>query len=238
MAHDFWAGAKDSAVGQPANVFLGFGHDFPEPDEIKPETYAERYDPVTLIGVSGPIALKAGDQAQNFVSEGPLSAGSYYVLVNSKVGFASRTPSGYVRKSKAEDPTATTCSYGGNFGKNLINLDPASDDSFVTKPVGHKLEIVPQVNPETVKVGEKFPVKVLLDGSPLPRATVEAFFAGFYEDNEALAFSASTDKDGLVYIIPLRPGKWLANVSHTVPYSDLKVCDREAYGASLAFTIK
>ncbi|MDR2387781.1 MAG: DUF4198 domain-containing protein [Deltaproteobacteria bacterium] len=236
-AHDFWAGLEKAAVGEPALIFLGFGHHFPAADEIKAEVYAERFEPITLIGTKGPIALKAGAQGQDFVSEAPLAAGSYYVLAAGKPGFSSRSPSGYVRKSKADEPSAISCSYGASYGKNLINLDPPSPDSFVTKPVGQKLEIVPQVNPAKVKVGEKFPVKVLFDGKPLAGASLGAYFEGFSEGNEALAFSATTNKDGLVNIIPLRPGAWLAKVSKSDPYSDPKICDRESYSASLAFTI-
>jgi uncharacterized GH25 family protein len=80
-------------------------------------------------------------------------------------------------------------------------------------------------------------VKVLFNGEPVAGASVGAFFAGFTEDNEALAFSASTDQDGLVEIIPLRSGNWLAKVSKSDPYADEKVCDRESYSASLAFKI-
>lgn len=274
LALDFWAGVEKAAVGEPALVFQGMGEDFPKPEEIKPQAYADRYEPVTMVGANGEVKLTKGKRGGSFVSEEPLAAGSYYVLASSVVGFASRTPSSVVRKSKAEEPTATTCSYGGNFGKTLVSLTPApeppadaagevkagqpaeapadppageakadpplaavSGDGFVTKPVGQKLEIVPLVNPAKIKVGEKFPVKVLYDGKPLASATVGAFFAGFTEHNRALAFSAMTDGSGLVEIIPLRPGDWLAKVSKTGPYSDQKVCDRETYATSFAFTI-
>jgi uncharacterized GH25 family protein len=238
LAHDFWAGVDKAVIGQPASVFLGHSHGFPLPEEIKPDVYAERFNPLALIGAKGEIKLKQGTQAQSFVSEEPLTAGSYYVLASSKPGFSSRTPSGWTRKSKTEDPTAVSCTFGSNFGKNLINLDPAGADSFVTKPVGHKLEIVPQVNPDKIKAGDKFPVIVLFDGKPFAGASVGAFFAGFTEHNDALAFSATSKKDGLVEIIPLKSGSWLAKATYTNPYSDEKACDREVYNATLAFTIQ
>jgi uncharacterized GH25 family protein len=238
MAHDFWAGLEKANPGETAAVFVGFGHHFPVPDEIKDEVFTERFDPAKLIGADGEVSLSEGANAYSFVTTDTLSAGSYFVLTSSQIGFASRTPSGFVRKSKADEPTAATCSYGGNFGKNIFTVDPAGDDSWIKNPVGQKLEIVPQINPATVKVGEKFPVIIYFDGKPLPRANVGAFFAGFTEGNEALAFSAPTDKDGQVNIIPLRAGTWIAKVSKTDTYSDPNVCDRESYSASLAFTIK
>jgi uncharacterized GH25 family protein len=237
LAHDFWAGVEKATVGEPALVFLGYGHGFPAAEEILPDVYSERFEPVTLIGPKGEIKLNKGAKAQDFISAEPLTAGSYYLLTSSKASFFSRSPSGFVRKSKAEDTTATACSYGANYGKNLINLAPVGDDSFVTKPTGQKLEIVPQINPEKVKPGDKFPVKVFFSGKPLARASVGAFFDGFSENNQALAFSSSTNEDGLVDIIVLRPGNWLAKVSQSGPYSDLNVCDKETYSASFAFTI-
>ncbi|MDR1111759.1 MAG: DUF4198 domain-containing protein [Deltaproteobacteria bacterium] len=237
LAHDFWAGVEKAAIGEQIQVFQGFGHGFPVADEIKADVYAERFEPVRLVGLGSEIKLTQGALAQNFVSEESLAAGSYYVLAASKLGFASRTPNGFVRKSRAEEPSAVSCSFGANFGKNLLNLGQAGPEAFVSKPVGHKLEIVPQVNPWKVKVGDKFPVKVLFDGQPLPAASVGAFFAGFSDRNAALAFQAETDQDGLVDIVPLRPGNWLAKVSKSDPYPDESVCGRETYSASLAFSI-
>jgi uncharacterized GH25 family protein len=237
-AHDFWAGLGKADPGGRVVVFQGFGHNFPAADEITAEVFAERFEALKLVGANGEIQLEAGPNAYTFNSREALPAGSYYVAASSVVGFASRTPSGFVRKSKAEDSSATSCSFGGNFGKNLFTVDPAGDDSWIKKPLGQKLEIVPQANPETVAVGGRFPVVVYFDDKPRPGARVEAFFAGFTEDNSAAAFSAAADNDGQVDIIPLRPGQWLAKVSQTEPYSDPAACDRETYSASLAFTIK
>jgi uncharacterized GH25 family protein len=299
QAIDFWAGVEKALEGEPAQVFQGMG-DFPKLNAIKPEAYAQRYQPISLVGPGGEVKLKAGASGESYVSLEPLTAGSYYVLAASLEGFASRTPDGVVRKSKAEDPTATACSFGGNFGKTLVNVRPRPEatqvakasqipdqakpadanaatqsapvtevtqadqaaqspetpqaaenpenasapafseteiDNFVIKPMGQKLEIVPQINPQKIKVGEKLPVKVLFDGEPLVSANVGAFFAGFTEGNKALAFSEMTNEQGLVEIIPLRPGEWLAKVSKSGPYSDAKVCDRETYATSFVFTV-
>jgi uncharacterized GH25 family protein len=237
MAIDFWAGVEKAQEGEPAMVFQGMGDTFPNAVEIKPNFFADRYEPLAMIGANGEVKLKGGAQGQSFVSEEPLASGSYFVLASSIAGFASRTPTSVVRRAKNEEPTATSCSFGANFGKTLVNVPPAGEDSFISKPLGQKLEIVPQVNPEKVKAGDKFPVKVLYGDKPLAGATVGAFFAGFTEKNRALAFSSQTDSEGLVEIVPLRPGTWLAKVSKSDPYSDPQVCDRETYSASFVFTI-
>lgn len=237
MAHDFWAGLEKTDSGAKVTVFQGFGHNFPVGEDISAEVVSERFEPLKLLGANGEMKLAQGDKPHAFVSEAALSAGSYFVLAASKEGFASRTPSQFVRKSKAEEPSATSCSFGANYGKNIFTVGEAGDDAWIAKPVGQKMEIVPLVNPEKVKPGDKFPVVVYFDGQPLPRASVGAFFAGFTEGNEALAFSAFTDKDGQVDIIPLKAGVWLAKVSRTEEYSDKTVCDRETYSATLAFVI-
>ncbi|MDR1109872.1 MAG: DUF4198 domain-containing protein [Deltaproteobacteria bacterium] len=237
QAHDFWAGVDKATLGEPAIVFLGFSDDFPIGEEITAEDYAKRYMPAKLIGDKGELGLEPGAKANVFQGVSPLENGTYFVVTESQNSFVSRTPSGPSWKSKLEEPEATACFYGAVYGKNLFVLGEAGDEDFIARPLGQKLEIVPQLDPGTLKPGDKFPVKVLLDGQPLAGANVGAFFAGFTADNEALAFSQATDQDGQVEIIPLRPGEWLAKVNHMNPYSDTKVCDRESYSASLAFTI-
>jgi uncharacterized GH25 family protein len=234
-AHDFWAGVKDSSDSRPT-FFIGYGHAFPAGEAIPAEDI-ERYDPVKVIGPSGEVALVMGAEAFAFAPAEALPEGTYVVLTSSKSGFGSRTPDGWARQSKAQNPAAANCVFGGSYGKATVNVGPAGDGRPATEPVGQKLEIVPQVSPVGLRVDQPFPVKILFEGQPLPRAQVGAFFAGMTENNSALAFSASTDKDGLVEIIPLRSGQWLAKVNKSDPYPDQAVCDKESYNATLAFTV-
>ena len=238
LAHDFWAGNQGPASDGKLEVFIGFGHNFPTGEEITAENMAARYGPIMLYSSSGQVPLAAApDEPRAMVTAEALAKGTYLAAVTTKVGFSGRSPDGWVNKAKKEDPTVTNCAYGGNFGKAVVNIGGASDEAAAAKEIGHVLEIVPLANPATVKVGQPLPVKVLFKGQPLPRAAVNAYFAGFTEKNTAFAFSSNTNREGTVDIIPLRAGDWLATVDVTEPYSDLSVCDRERYEASLAFKI-
>ena len=57
------------------------------------------------------------------------------------------------------------------FAKAL--LWSATDTGVYKLPVGHLLELVPQRNPATIRIGETLPVLVQFNGRPLPGAGVE-----------------------------------------------------------------
>ena len=236
LGHDFWAGAQPAQNGQPLTAILGFGHNFPVGEEIKAEQIGARYNPLRLIGASGDVTLKNAPEAKLFLTEQPLPKGVYLVLASTVPSFRSATPSGPVPKPKNEVPGATSCRFSSSFGKGVVNIGGATDTALIVKPVGHNLEIVPQVNPATVKVGQKLPVKILLRGRPLPGARLEAYFAGF-SDEDSYAFVGQADQQGLINIIPLKDGQWLAKVSESRPYSETAKCDTENFNASLSFTI-
>ena len=99
-------------------------------------------------------------------------------------------------------------------------------------------------NPANVHVGERFKVRVLFNGEPLPNATVTATFDGFDTSDrskthktEAQAFSDTTDDKGEVSIIPLRQGFWKASVEHKADFPDQSVCQKQANYTTLTFQI-
>jgi len=238
LAHDFWAGVEKAEAGQPLVAKIGFGHNFPEGEKIKAENMA-RFLPLELRGSKGPITLSPGAEPRLAVSASPVPAGTYLVLANGVERFSTRGPDGYMGKPKNEVPGATSCNFGTSHGKAVVNLGGAAETGLISKPVGQTLEIVPLANPAKIKPGQRFPVKVLLRGKPLPGATLTAYFAGFADedDDEYAAFSGNADKEGLVNIIPLKGGSWLAKATFEKPYADPAVCDQERYNASLTFTI-
>lgn len=236
LAHDFWAGVEKTESGQPIVAKIGFGHNFPEGEAINAEQLGTRFNPMRLLGQKGNLALKKGSEAKFFVSEHNMAKGTYLVLADTIPSYRSRTPEGMVAKQKNEAPGATTCSFSSSFGKAIVNLGGAAETALLSKPVGQALEIVPQVNPAGIKPGQKFPVQVLLKGKPLPGAELLAYFAGF-SDDDAYAFSGTTNEEGLVNIIPLKSGEWLAKATFEKPYADPAVCDLERYNTTLTFTI-
>lgn len=236
LAHEIWAWAENPQEGQPMTAVLGYGHDFPNGEDISPERLSIFF-PIKVVGAKGEMAVKPGTKNYLAVTEQPLEKGSYMVLTGYKPTFWSSGPEGSVMKPKNEVPGAVSCERYSRAAKGIINVGGAVDD-FVTKPVGTKLEIVPLVNPGTLKTGQAFPVQVLLEGKPLPAAAVKATFAGYpYYEEGNRAFFGLTDKDGKVNIVPHKSGVWTAAVEIKKPFHDLAVCDDEAGDATLTFSI-
>ena len=131
------------------------------------------------------------------------------------------------------------------FGKNIVNVGHESaDTAIITKQVGQNLEIVLLDNPANIHVGERFKVRVLFNGEPLPNTTLTATFDGFDTSDrskthktEAQAFSDSTDDKGEVDIILLRQGFRKASVEHKADFPDQSVCQKQANYSTLTCQI-
>lgn len=233
-AHDLWVNAN-AAKGSPVQAELGYGHSFPAPEDI-PEARMHIFEPMRLAAPSGLEELASTGKNYEFSGKKALEKGSYLVLATYKPTFWSNGDGGWQMKNRLERPDAKLCEEASMFGKAILNVDGATDAEFISKPVGQKLEIVPLANPATVKAGEKLPVQVLFEGKPLLAAKVYATFAGF--SKTSMAFFGTTDAKGMLDIIPLKPGYWLAKVEHSTKFPDTAKCDECSYGTTLTFHIE
>jgi nickel transport protein len=77
----------------------------------------------------------------------------------------------FYNTSKAMLPRAITSMSAVKFAKGLFGS--ADDAGAYKREVGHLIEIIPQRNPATLKVGEKLTVLVKFNGKPLAKAGVE-----------------------------------------------------------------
>jgi uncharacterized GH25 family protein len=235
-AHDFWAETRGPDETGRLTVVFGYGHTFPQGDTFTPE-FIGHYEPPRLIGPDGDVPLVPGAEPQLFVTKDPLPTGTYVVSLSDKPVFMGETPTGWVRKSKQEEPTVTTCGFGVGNAKKIVNIGGASDDGIGAKPVGDRLELLPLINPNGLKVGQSLPLKVLFDGQDQRRIQVGAFFVGFTPDNSAFAYAATTNRAGVVNITPWKAGVWLAKVTKNFLYHDQTICDREYYTSTVTFTV-
>jgi uncharacterized GH25 family protein len=234
-----WVTSDNPEPGKLFSLVVGYGHSYPTWEPIPDEEYP--LFKTKLIGPKGEIALTPGSPNYLWSSQAPVDGGNYVAIVEVDPIFWTRTADGWSMKPKNETPGATSCGRYIEGGKGIITVGTGGDTKVITKPVGLPLEIVPSVNPSTVKPGGKLPLTVLFNGKPLPAAKVNARYAGFdklAESTSAQAFSSVTDKDGKLTFVPLVAGEWIVTVSNEIPYSDLTACDKEAYGTSLHFDIK
>lgn len=244
QAHRVWVSADHTHGGEILKAELGYG-EFPDFEPIAQDRL-NIFKPLQLVTAKGKQNLiQKGIYNYQYQSAKPVAEGSYLVVAEYKPTFWSQNANGWKRQSIKEMPDATYCEQTRMYGKYIANVghESASKD-IISKQMGHMLEIVPLDNPANIHVGERFKVKVLFNGEPLPNATLTATFDGFDTSDrskshkvEAQAFSDKTGHDGTVDIIPLRQGFWKANVEHKVDFPDPKVCQKLANYATLTFQI-
>ncbi len=230
FAHDMWLTAENPAVGKPLHLLVGYGHAFPEIEELA----KDKISPAYVLGPEGRIETKMGEK-QDFLTVSPLKEGSYIAVGGREPQFYTKTPEGSKPLPKNQVEGATESSYSVKFAKVIVNIGKAKGD--VSKPVGQMLELVPLVNPATVKPGGDLPVQILFDGKPLPKAQVFATFAGFSKDAGSFAFAGRSDKDGKVNVKVWSPGEWLLLTKNDAPPANPAECDKTAYGAALTLEI-
>lgn len=234
QAHELWVMAQPPQDG----VFkadIGYGHDFPNLEPI-PAKRLHIFEPLVLVTPAGKITLDQVGENYAYQKKIDLKKGSYPVLGFYKPTFWSNGTGGWAQTDRAQRPDADYVEEAIMYGKTIVNVEGASDDSFISKPVGQRLEIVPLVNPAKVKVGDKMPLQVLLDGKPARELAVNATFGGF-SDKGYQAFAGKTDVRGCIDFLPLKEGYWIVRASHKSQHSDPKKADELVLNSSLTFNI-
>jgi uncharacterized GH25 family protein len=236
-AHEIWANAQNPAAGQPLVAILGYGHDFPNGEEIAAERVPIFYPMEVLNSKGEKLPLKAGDKNYISITEAPVQDGTYLLVTGYKPTFWSYTPEGSVMKAKNETPGATSCERYSRTAKGIVNIGGAVED-FVTKPIGKQLEIVPLVNPGAVKVGGDLPMQVLKDGKPLPKVEIKGTLEGNkHQEAGNRDFWTKTDDQGKFTLNPIKEGLWTVMVDVQSDFPDKAVCDVEAGDSTLTFYI-
>jgi len=122
------------------------------------------------------------------------------------------------------------------YAKALINVGKVSGNPF-SKPVGHRLEIIPLKNPNELKLGEWFEFKVLFDGKPAKRVKIRACSLFSFTGK---SFTTSTDNNGKAKIRILDYcGPWIVKATMQLPptkeFKDK--CKELSYTATLTFAV-
>jgi len=234
FAHDFWVTVPQSE-NKVFTADIGYGHDFPRSEPI-PEDRIHLFAPLRLVTPDDVITLDQVGENYAYQKKLDLKKGSYMVLGLCRSSFWSKGPGGWAQKDRIQRPDATIVREAILCTKTVFNIEGATDSKLITAPAGQRLEIVPMVNPSNVKVGSKFPVKVLYDGEPVKTTSVTATFAGF-SDRNYQAFQGETDLKGQIDILPLKPGCWIAKTKHVLKHPDQARADEFVLVATLTFNI-
>ena len=119
------------------------------------------------------------------------------------------------------------------YPKAIIQVGDTLDDT-PTKPVGLIIEIVPKVNPYTLKIGDKLKVAVLFRGKPLPgidlawsHPDLEGKFAGW----------TKTDQNGDAVVPLVKRGPYMIRLTH-MEWVKKQTHEWESFWTALTFEVK
>jgi len=117
--------------------------------------------------------------------------------------------------------------------KCLLQADDVRDEA-ATKPLGQKLEIVPQTHPAAVAKGKTLAVTVLFDAKPLADVALTAYRR---EGDKVHKQTLRTDKEGVASVRIDGGGVWLLRLVHMQGCPDRKEADWESYWSALTFRV-
>jgi len=229
-AHHLWLVGEPRMTGTAPAVFrleALTGNEFPETEvAVQPE----RIERSQVIGPTGPVADVRWEALQDrSAAEVRLEApGAYWVTMELRPRFIALSAQEFNEYLAHEGLTAilelrrrmgisdrAAHELYAKYAKALLVVRPAEGDgdapavaAVVTKPVGLKIEIVPQAVP---RLGTELPIQVLFEGRPVGPLQV---FAGAEGAGPATAFP--TDAQGRARIPLDRPGRWNIRTIHMV----------------------
>lgn len=233
-SHELWVTAFDYEKGLVRSN-IGYGHDFPTCEPIAADRITI-FEPLRLVTADQTITLDQVGENYAYQKKMSLKKGNYLVVATYRPTFWSNGPEGWAQTDRLQRPDAISVQESNMFGKAVLNVEGAIDDSLVTRPVGQRLEIVPLANPALAKAGQKLPIQVLYDGEPAAGLKVEAAFDQS-DDKDKPAFKGTTDTDGKIDIASLKPGYWIVRTKHVYEHPDKTRADKTSLSSSLTFRV-
>ena len=134
------------------------------------------------------------------------------------------------QRAKTNSLTSPTQVYQRMFAKLLFQVGEKMDDTY-KKVLGWPVEIVPDRNPGSLKVGDQIRFKILFDGKPVfgVRAKLWNRF-----DNRTTLQNIYTEQDGTFEARISSPGPWMVTVMKMAPSKD-SGAEWQSYQGSLVF---
>jgi uncharacterized GH25 family protein len=233
QAHMFWLLTDKDApkVNEPVQVEIGFGHKFPQVEQLK----EERLDTVKVLGADGrelPLK-KISTTRYEFV---PPAAGVYLISAQLVPGFVTRTPQGMKMQNKKGIADANFCFHFDMAAKTFVNV--GGQKRGFGQSARSTLEIVPLKDPRTLKAGASLPVQVKFQGKALAGAEVKFTHDHWPDPQKPFVIVGKTDAQGKIQVKLDKPGRWLLMAGHKTPYAPQEECDENFYAASLTFTVR
>ena len=250
-AHNLWLNPGDyyPQVGTTVDIGIGWGHTYPA-DRNDQEVKEDRVQEISAVDPDGlTTSLTRVSPALYKLSVD--KPGAYLVTAKIKSGCFTMTAEGRKWGDKKAVADPIKCVNYHIEAKTVI-LAGGNDDNL-DFAAGQPLEVIPLTHLNNLKSGDKFDVKVLFEGKPLPNATVRATYAGFAIPDIAphgtsqkggkkakkhYPVETVTDDAGLATVQLAKAGYWMILLSHKPPYPDKDTCDEYMYNQAFTFQVR
>ena len=258
-AHDLWlvVGKYRLAPGEITRVFVNSGDQYPESLSLLGELR------LTTVALHGPLearrisAFRVDGKSLSFDLQGT-AIGSHVIALGTRprrVRLKAEDFEDYLEENGLERILALRDELGENadaaveryskWAKATIDVvvgvgDPESEESHAdtepswSKPVGHRIEIVPSRNPNRVLPGEELELQLLYEGEPLAEMPILGGKAGGPRGE----IKTKTDGSGKAIVTIPSDGRWYLSSIHLVRVDDDPQISWESFWCTLTFEIE
>ncbi|GAB6096146.1 hypothetical protein JCM14469_23990 [Desulfatiferula olefinivorans] len=251
FAHNLWINPSDHfpKVGDTVTIDIAWGHTY-KANRKDQEMKAGKLAFIRVIDPDG-AEVTPTTLSETQYTLPVTKAGAYQVTAGITPGVFTKTTKGRQWCDKKGVKNPLSCTSFAIEAKTLIVAGQSA--AGLDRTAGQPLEVVALSNPETVKPGGAFDVKVLFRDQPAEGVTVNAVYAGFAEEMDVaphnpeaakgdktkgprFPVSAVTDNTGKASLPLTKKGYWMISICHKTPYPDPDVCDE--YMNNMAFTFE
>ncbi|EOV8087048.1 DUF4198 domain-containing protein [Providencia rettgeri] len=247
-AHDVWLTAKP--ISDRIIAEIGYGHDFPSKGRLP-----NRQDYFVLPQITteqGSEQLESTETDYVYEYKQHLkNTENFIISTNMKPMFWSRTKKGWRPLDKQQAEQASYCQFSVKFAKTIVSDGNLKLDSYIFKPIGQELEIVPINN--IFSNNEQVDLfQVFYRGKPLSHSQVEIDSAEYIKNshnhshshaanNESkhpphtAEYSVTSNNDGIISIKNLPAGEWMLLTKYKQPFENREQCDESVAVATLSF---
>jgi uncharacterized GH25 family protein len=246
FAHDFWIepSVYRAKQGDEISLTLRVGEDLQGDTLPYINDWFSDYRVVSDSGERPVQGLMGDDPAGRFIAE---EAGLHmigYRSTNNFVELESGKFHDYLAKEGLEfvvglrqrrgEGDSTGREEYSRCAKALISVGNSSNGNIFSQPLGYTLEIIPDINPYSMTVGDVLPIRVQYLSEPIAGILVVAF----NQADPAQKVSARTNDEGRVDLKLGNAGVWLVKAVHIIetPPANTRA-DWESFWASLIFRL-
>jgi len=242
-AHEFWIEPANfrPPVGKPLDVRLLVGQEFRGDTMIYLPDSFERFVTVTARGTQKVSGLPGDDPAARLTPDEPGHLLIAYQSTRYALDMDASTFEKYLEKEGLDAIRSLRAQRGeGNkpvhevysrCAKSLLAVGGRDDGLDARRPIGLRLEIVPQTPVYKLPRGQALEVQLLYEGRPLANARLVAFSKKKLKSQP----TQRTDAEGRARFVLPHADIWMLSAVHMIPAPADARADWESFWASLSF---